>query len=92
MKSLQWENICSMLKDILKVKANVDIVKLNKSREFVPRNYRYQQHMCIYRTRVRAMMQYHDILLNCRFFKTFLFISIHFHSSFKTIGIFCTQL
>ena len=50
MKLLQKENICSMLKDVLKGKANVDIVKLHKSREVVPRNYTYQKHMCIYRT------------------------------------------
>ena len=92
MKLLQQENICSMLKDVLKGKANVDIVKLHKSREVVPRNYKYRQHMRIYRTWVRETMQYHDIPLNCSFFKIFLFISIHFHSSFKTISIFCTQL
>ena len=92
MKLLQHETICSMLKYVLKSKANVDIVKLHKSREVVPRNYKYLQHMLIYRTHVREMMQYHEILLNFSFFKTFLFISIQFHSSFKTIGIFCTQL
>ena len=32
MKLFQQENICSMLKDILKGKAKVDIVKLHKSR------------------------------------------------------------
>ena len=63
MKLLQHENICSRLKYVLKGKANVDIVKLHKSREVVPRNYKYRQHMHIYRTRVRAMMQYHDIIL-----------------------------
>ena len=92
MKLLQHENICSMLKYVLKDKEIVDIVNLHKSREVVPRNYKYRQHMSIYRTRVWAMIQYHGILLNCSFFKTFLFIAIHFHSSFKTIGIFCTQL
>ena len=92
MKLLQQENICSILKDVLKGKANVDIVKLHKSREVVPRNYKYRQHMRIYRTQVIAMMQYHDILLNCSCFKTFLFITIHFHNFFKTIDIFCTQL
>ena len=77
-KLLQQENICSMLKDVLKGKAKVDIVKLHKSREVVPRNYKYRQHMCIYSTRVRAMIHYHDILLNCSFFKTFLFIAENF--------------
>ena len=67
MKLLQQENICSMLKDVLKGKENVDIVKLHKSREVVPRNYKYRQLMCIYWTRVRAMMHYDgNILLNCR--------------------------
>ena len=79
MKLLQHENICSMLKDVLKGKANVDIVKLHISREVVPRNYKYRQHMSIYRTRVRAMMQQHDILLNCSCFKTFLFIAANLH-------------
>ena len=79
MKILQQENICSMLKDVLKGKENVDVVKLHKSREVVPRNYKYQQHMRIYRIRVRAMMQYHDILLNCSYFKTFLFIAENLH-------------
>ena len=92
MKLLQQENICSMLKDVLKGKENVDIFKLHKSREVVPRNYKYQQHMCIYSTQVREMMKYHDILLNCSCFKTFLFIAFHFHNSFKTIGIFCARL
>ena len=71
MKLLQQEHICSMLKDVLKGKSNVDIVILHKSREVVPRNYNYRQQMRIHRTRVREMMQYHDILLNFRFFKTF---------------------
>ena len=92
MKLLQQENIGSMLKDVLKGKANVYIVKLHKSREVLPRNYKYRQHMCIHRTRVREMMKYHDIPLDCVCFKTFLFIAIHFHSSFKTIGICFTQL
>ena len=81
-----------MLEYVLKGKENLEIVKLHKSREVVPINYMYRQHMHIYRTRVITMMQYHEIILNCSFFKTFLFIAIHFHSSFKTIGIFCTQL
>ena len=72
MKLLQQKNICSMLKDVLKGKTKVDIVKLHKSREFLPRNYKYRQHMHVYRTHVRAMMHYHDILLNCSCFKTFL--------------------
>ena len=63
MKLLQHEDICSMLKNVLKGKENVDIVKLHKSRDVVPRNYKYRQHMRIYRTRVREMMQYHDIIL-----------------------------
>ena len=42
MKLLQQENICSMLKDVLKGKENVDIVKLHKSREVVPTNYKYR--------------------------------------------------
>ena len=93
MKLLQQENICSMFKVVLKGKEKVDIVKLHKSREVVPRNYKCHQHMrIIYWTWVREMMHYHDILLNCSLFKTFCFIAIHFHSSFKTIGIFCTQL
>ena len=75
MKLLQQENICSMLKDVLKGKANVDIVKIHKSREVVPRNYKNQKHMHICKTRVRAMMQYHDILLNGSSFKTFVFIA-----------------
>ena len=79
MKLLQQENIYSMLKDFLKGKENVDIVKLHKSREVVPSNYKYQQHMRIYRRRVRAMMKYHDILLNCSCFKTFLFIAENLH-------------
>ena len=79
MKLLQHENICSMLKYVLKGKAKVDIVKLHKSREFVPINYKYQQHMRIYRTRVREMMHYHGILLNFSFFKTFLFIAANLH-------------
>ena len=65
MKLLQQKNICSMLKDDLKGKEKVDSVNIHKSREVVPRNYKYQQHMRIYRTQVREMMQYHDILLNC---------------------------
>ena len=79
MKLLQQENICSMLKYVLKDKGNVDIAKLHKSRKFVPRNYKYQQHMRIYKMRVREMMQYHDILLNCRCFKFFLFIVENLH-------------
>ena len=71
MELFKQENICSMLKDVLKGKANVDIVKLHKSREFFPLNYKYRQHMHIYRTWVRALMQYHDILLNYSFFKIF---------------------
>ena len=67
-----------MLKSVLKGKSKVDIVKLHKSREVVPRNYKYQQHMCIYRTWVREMMHYHDILLNCSCLKTFLFIAANF--------------
>ena len=47
MKLLQQENICSMLKYVLKGKAKVDIVNLHKLREIVPRNYKYQQHMRI---------------------------------------------
>ena len=43
MKSLQHENICSMLKDVLKGKTKVDIVKLHKSREVVLRNYKYRK-------------------------------------------------
>ena len=78
MKLLQQENICSMLKDVLKGKENVDIVKHHKSRDVVPINYKYRQHMRIYRTWVRAMIQYHDIILNCSCFKTILFIAIHF--------------
>ena len=80
MKLLQQENICSMFKDILKGKAKVDIVKLHKSKEVVPRNYKYRQHMCIYSTRVRAMIHYHDILLNCSFFKTIFIYSCKFAS------------
>ena len=79
MKLLQQENIGSMLKDVLKGKAKVDIIKLHKSREVVPRNYKYQKHMCIYRTQVRAVVQYHDILLNCSCFKTFLFQAANLH-------------
>ena len=86
MELLQQENICSMLKDVLKGKEKIDIVKLHKSREVVPRNYKYQQHMCIYRTWVREMMHYHDILLNCSCLKTFLFIVTNFiyHRRFGT--------
>ena len=69
MKLLQQENICVMLKSVLKGKSKVDIVKLHKSREVVPRNYKYRKHMHIYMTRVREMMHYHDILLNCSCFK-----------------------
>ena len=73
MKLLQQENISSVLKDVLKGKAKVDIVKFHKSREVVPRNYKYRQHMrIIYLTQVRAMMHYHDILLNCSYFKKIL--------------------
>ena len=78
MKLLQQENICCTLKNVLKGKENVDIVKIHKSREVVRRNYKYRQHMHIYKTQVREMMQYHGILLNCSFFKTLLFIAIHF--------------
>ena len=85
MKLLQHENICSMLKDVLKGKEKVDIVKLHKSREVVPRNYKQQQHMCIiYWTQVRAMMHYCDKLLNCSCFKTFLFMAANLH-----LFIFC---
>ena len=88
MKLLQQENIGSMLKDVLKGKENVEIVKLHKSREFVSRNYKYQQHMRIYRTRVREMMKYHDILLNCSCFKTFIFIAANLY---LFIFHFCCQ-
>jgi hypothetical protein len=39
-----------MLKDVLKGKPNVDIVKLHKSGGVVPRNSKYRQRMRIYRT------------------------------------------
>ena len=84
MKLLQQENVCSMLKDVLKGKTKVDIFKLHKSREFAPKNYKYRKHMCIYKTRVREMMHYHDIILNCSYFKTFLFITANLH-----LFIFC---
>jgi len=48
---LGQEKLCSMLKDVLKGKANVDIVKLHKSGGVVPRNSKYRQRMRIYRTR-----------------------------------------
>ena len=47
MKLLQQEKNCSMFKDVLKGKEKVDIVKLHKSREVVPMNYKYRQHMRI---------------------------------------------
>ena len=87
MKLLQRENIFSMLKDVLKGKEKVDIVKLHKSREVVPRNYKYRKHMrIIYWTWVREMMHYHDMLLNCSFFKKKLFIVTNFiyHRRFGT--------
>lgn len=48
---LGQEKLCSMLKDVLKGKANVDIVKLHKSGGVVPRNSKYRQRMRIFRTR-----------------------------------------
>jgi polyribonucleotide 5'-hydroxyl-kinase len=39
-----------MLKDVLKGKPNVEIVKPHKSGGVVPRNSKYQQQMRIYRT------------------------------------------
>ena len=39
MKLLQQENICSMLKDVLKGKANKDNSKLHKSNKVLAKNY-----------------------------------------------------
>eukprot|EP00252_Welwitschia_mirabilis_P019916 TRINITY_DN4736_c0_g1_i1.p1 TRINITY_DN4736_c0_g1~~TRINITY_DN4736_c0_g1_i1.p1 ORF type:complete len:428 (+),score=77.87 TRINITY_DN4736_c0_g1_i1:83-1366(+) len=48
---LGQEKLCSMLKDVLKGKPNIDIVKLHKSGGVVPRNPKYRQRMRTHRIR-----------------------------------------
>ncbi|KAL4195227.1 hypothetical protein AMTRI_Chr05g72260 [Amborella trichopoda] len=48
---LGQEKLCSMLKDVLKTKPNVDIVKLHKSGGVVPRNPKFRQKARSYRIR-----------------------------------------
>ncbi|KAL5999886.1 hypothetical protein ACLOJK_034563 [Asimina triloba] len=48
---LGQEKLCSMLKDVLKNKSNVDIVKLHKSGGVVPRNTKFRQKARSYRIR-----------------------------------------
>eukprot|EP00268_Persea_americana_P027260 TRINITY_DN26691_c0_g1_i3.p1 TRINITY_DN26691_c0_g1~~TRINITY_DN26691_c0_g1_i3.p1 ORF type:complete len:361 (+),score=80.05 TRINITY_DN26691_c0_g1_i3:246-1328(+) len=48
---LGQEKLCSMLKDVLKTKTNVDIVRLHKSGGVVPRNSKFRQRTRSYRIR-----------------------------------------
>ncbi|XP_058107960.1 protein CLP1 homolog [Magnolia sinica] len=48
---LGQEKLCSMLKDVLKSKPNLDIVKLHKSGGVVPRNTKFRQKARSYRIR-----------------------------------------
>lgn len=50
--SLAQEKLCSMLKEVLKSKPNVDIVKLHKSEGVVLRNQKVRQKARSFRIRV----------------------------------------
>lgn len=49
------EKLCSMLRDVLKNKSNVDVVKLQKSGGVVSRNVKFRQKSRSHRIRVNII-------------------------------------